>query len=88
MNDLPARLDVRLTAKVLGFEPHDIPVLVRARTLKPLGNPQPNSPKYFARCEIEQKASDIQWLDRATRVLAEYWRRKNSRRHTINADSP
>jgi len=45
---LPARLDAEQVAWVLNYQPHDVPVLVAARLLKPLGNPQPNSVKYFA----------------------------------------
>jgi hypothetical protein len=32
----------------MGFTPHDIPTLVRAGLLKPLGRPTPNAVKYFA----------------------------------------
>jgi len=77
---LPARYDVAMTARELGFQSHDIAVLVAAKLLKPLGDPARNGPKYFARCEIEQKASDIKWLDKATRAISEHWRRKNQRR--------
>jgi hypothetical protein len=33
---------------VLNCQPHDVPILVAARLLKPLGNPPPNSVKLFA----------------------------------------
>ena len=36
---LPARLDVVVTAKLLGFAEHDIPVLAAAGKLTPLGDP-------------------------------------------------
>jgi len=41
----------------LNCQPYDVPVLVAARLLKPLDNPQPNSVKYFAsgKCWIWQK---------------------------------
>lgn len=86
LNSLRAlgRVDVEAAAKLSGFHSHDIPVLIRAGLLKPLGSPAPNAPKYFARCEIEQKASDVKWLDRATRVVSEHWRRKNQRRQSLN----
>jgi hypothetical protein len=42
---LPARLDAKLTALVLGFQEHDIPVLIAAKMLKPLGKPVPNATK-------------------------------------------
>jgi hypothetical protein len=36
---VPARLDATQTAWFLGFEPHEIPRLVTAGLLKPLGHP-------------------------------------------------
>ncbi|MGO9203867.1 MAG: hypothetical protein ACLQM8_25385 [Limisphaerales bacterium] len=43
----PARLTASKTAKLLGFAGHDVPVLVASGLLKPLGNPSPNSPKFW-----------------------------------------
>jgi hypothetical protein len=77
---LPARLDVQQTAKVLGFMPHDIPVLIRAKLLRPLGNPVQNAPKYFAACVVEELARNPEWLDKATKAVSDYWRRKNQMR--------
>jgi hypothetical protein len=34
---LPARIDVAATAKLLGFAEHDIPILMAAGKLTPLG---------------------------------------------------
>ncbi len=39
---LPARLD---TAQYLGFEPHEIPMLIAANLLNPLGKPARNCTK-------------------------------------------
>ncbi len=79
--DLPARLDVGQTAKELGFIPYEIPLLVRAKLLKPLGNPAPNGHKWFATVEIQELALDREWLDKATRVIAQYFQRRNERAH-------
>ncbi len=76
---LPARLDANQVAKVLGFQPHDVPVLVQAKLLVPLGRPLPNSTKYFAALVVEQHASDPQWLDTATRIIAKHWAKKNAK---------
>jgi len=76
----PARVDSAWAAKYLGMNTHDIPTLVRARLLKPLGSPVPSAPKYFATCEIIRLANDVQWLDKATRAITQYWRNKNGRR--------
>ena len=82
---LPARLNTSETAAVLGFQEHDISVLVGARMLQPLGNPAPNAPKYFASVEILAHAQDPAWLGKATKALAKYWTTKNSRRGERNA---
>jgi len=77
---LPARLDSQAAAAFLGIQEHDLPVLARAKLLKPLGNPAPNAPKHYATCELEELARDKTWLAKATTVLAQNWRRKNSHR--------
>jgi hypothetical protein len=61
----PARLTADQVAWVLNCQPHDIPVLVAARLLRPLGQPQPNSVKYFAK---------------ATNAVSAHWRDRNRRR--------
>jgi hypothetical protein len=66
---LPARLNVEQTAEYIGCQSHDIPVLVRAGLLKPLGGGPRNCVKYFATAEIEELARDKRWLDRATKAL-------------------
>ena len=74
---LPARLTADQTARVLGFQAHDIPALVRAQLLRPLGDAKPNSVKYFTAAEVVQKGQDVKWLDRATKAVAR--RRKFSK---------
>jgi hypothetical protein len=80
MPRLPARLRAEETAPLLGFEPHDLPVLVRARLLKPLGDPTPHSVKYYAACEIRDLAEDVEWLSKATKKIAEHWASQNKTR--------
>lgn len=82
---LPARLDVRQVACVLGFAEHDVPVLVKAKLLSPLGNPKPNSPKYYWAVEIEQLTRDRKWLDRATKVIADHWYAKRVQSEQVAA---
>jgi hypothetical protein len=77
---VPARLHIEDVAKILGFRTFDITVLISAKLLKPLGNPGPNSSKYFAAVTILELAHDCEWLDKATRFLAKYWKGRNSRR--------
>jgi hypothetical protein len=66
---LPGRLTTEQVAPVLGFMPHDIPVLAKAKLLKPLGNPPQNAVKYFASAEIEKCTRDEAWLSKATRAI-------------------
>jgi hypothetical protein len=67
---LPARLNAEQTAELLGVQPHDIPALMRAGLLKPLGGGPRNCVKYFASIDIEDKSRDVRWLDKATKALS------------------
>lgn len=78
--NLPARLDVAMTARVLGFAEHDIQILMAARKLTPLGDPAQNAPKWFCAVEVLQLASDREWLHKATKEVSKYWRHKRERR--------
>ena len=77
---LPAMLTIPQTAVLLNRGEHDIPVLVRAGLLKPLGDPPPNAVKFFATVEVLELADNRQSLDRICSVLTEYWRGKNTAR--------
>lgn len=76
--NLPARLDVTATARLLGFAEHDIQVLMAAGKLEPLGDPAPNAPKWFAAVEIIGLATDKDWLHKATREISKHWRSKRT----------
>ena len=78
--DLPARIDVATTAKLLGFAESDIQVLMAVGKLTPLGDPAPNAPKWFAAVEMIQLAGDHDWLHKSTKEIAKYWRNKRERR--------
>src|SRR5215831_19236204 len=77
---LPARLNPGQTAAVLGCKEHDIPVLVNAKLLTPLGKPAPNAQKYFAAVTILSLAQDPAWLAKATNALFGHWKNQNCRR--------
>lgn len=79
---VPARLDATQAAWFLGFEPHEIPRLITAGLLKPLGHPARNSTKFFATETLEQFRRDEKWLARASDAIASYWRERNARRTT------
>jgi len=77
---VPARLTAEEAAWLLNCQLHDVPILVAARLLKPLGNPTPNSVKYFATVEVEELAKDRAWLGRMTDALGRHWKQKNARK--------
>ena len=74
---LPARLDAAQTAILLGFRDHDIPILIRAKLLRPLGNPAPHCVKYFSAVALEALAKDDPWLNRTTKLVSDNWRERN-----------
>ena len=80
--DIPARLDVAATAKLLGFAKHDIQILMAVGKLIPLGDPAPNAPKWFAAVEMIRLAVDQDWLHKAAKEIAKYWRNKRERCQT------
>lgn len=86
LGQLPARLTSEQTAWVLNCQPHDVPILVGARLLKPLGNPPPNSVKYFAALEIIERGKDQTWLAKVTNALNQHWQKKNAAKRKQRAD--
>src|SRR5437667_2208860 len=77
---VPARLDATQTAWFLGFELHEIPILIAAGLLKPLGHPARNSTKFFATQTLEQLWRDEKWLARASDAITNYWKQRNARK--------
>ncbi len=77
---IPARLNAEHVAWLLNCPPHDIPVLVGARLLKPLGNPPANGVKYFATMDVLELTQDRGWLNKATATLYARWQRQNAAR--------
>ena len=85
--NLPARLDVTETAKLLGFAVHDMQILMAVGKLTPLGDPAPNAPKWFAAVEIIRLAADQDWLHKATKEISKFWHSKRVRRQSIPPSS-
>ena len=73
----PVRLTAEQTAWVLNCQPHDVLILVAARMLKPLGNPPPNSVKYFATVEVLEFVKDRSRLAKVTNAVSLHWKQKN-----------
>ena len=84
---LPSRLGVADAAILLNVGEHDIPVLVRAGLLQPLGHPPPNAVKYFATLELMDFAADRKWLSRMCDALYQYWAKKNAAAKTKSSTS-
>lgn len=75
---LPAMLNVAQAAVLLGLAEHDIPVLVHAGLLKPLGNPPPNAVKSFGTVQVLEIAGEKAVLNKIRSTVYQYWRGKNS----------
>jgi hypothetical protein len=77
LGELPARLTAEQAAWVLNCQPHDVPILVAARLLKPLGNPPANGIKFFSTAELLEQMQDRAWLVKVTNAVCQHWQRKN-----------
>jgi hypothetical protein len=77
---LPAMLNTAQTAALIGLAEHDIPVLVRAGLLKPLGDPPPNAVKSFSTMQVMELAGEIASLIKIRNTVYEYWRGKTADR--------
>jgi hypothetical protein len=86
LGQLPARLTAEQAAWVLNCQPHDMPILVGARLLKPLGNPPPNSVKFFAASELLELVKDRTWLAKVTNALNQHWQKRNAAKKNLLAD--
>jgi len=80
----PARLTAEEAAWVLNCQPHDVPILVMGRLLKPLGNPSPNSVKYFSTMDVLELAKDRTWLAKVTNAVSQHWKQKNLRKKSCS----
>jgi hypothetical protein len=80
LGQLPVRLNAEQASWVLNCQPHDIPALMTAKLLKPLGNPAQNSVKFFSTADVLELAKDRSWLAKLTNTINLHWQKKNSRR--------
>ena len=85
-NQVPARLTAEQAAWVINCQPSDVPILVAARLLKPLGNPPPNSVKFYAASELLELVKDRAWLAKVTNALNQHWQKKNAAKKNLLAD--
>jgi hypothetical protein len=80
LGQLPVRLNAEQASWVLNCQTHDIPALMSARLLKPLGNPAQNSVKFFSTADVLELAKDRSWLAKLTNTINQHWQKKNSRK--------
>ena len=92
---LPARLSAEQAAQLLGFQAHELTILIAAGLLRPLGRPAANAPKFFAIVELEEVRRDTKWLSKATDAVQHRWRKKNHTQpsapgqvHRLNGGGP
>ena len=85
LGQLPARLTAEQAAWVLNCQPHDIPALVAAKLLKPLGNPPANGIKFFATADLFDSTKDRNWLVRMSATIYQHWQKKNSAKKNQSA---
>ena len=88
LGQLPARLTAEQAGWVLNCQPHDIPALISARLLKPLGSPSQNSSKYFATADVLELTKDRAWLVKVTNTICQHWQHQNARKKNHSADLP
>ena len=79
LKTFPARLTSEQAAWLIGCQPHNLPALVAAKQLKPLGNTPVNAVKYFSTAEVLELCRDRNWLARVTTAIQNNWARKNAR---------
>jgi hypothetical protein len=63
---------------VLNCQPHDIPILVAARLLKPLGNPAANGIKFFSTLQLLELVKDQAWVVKVTNAVNQHWQKNNA----------
>ena len=80
MSQLPARVVAEEAAWLLGFATHDIPALISAGLLKPLGHPPASGTKFFATTALLKLRDDEKWLARASDAIVRHWQSQNVRK--------
>ena len=85
VGQLPARLTAEQAGWVLNCQQHDIPALMAAKLIKPLGNPAQNGIKFFATADVLELTKDRAWLVRVTNAIVQHWQRQNARKKILHA---
>ena len=83
LGELPLRLNAEQAGWVLNCQVHDIPALISARLLKPLGNPAQNGTKYFSTADVLETAKDRAWLVKMSNAISQHWQHQNARKKNV-----
>jgi hypothetical protein len=83
LGQLPVRLTVEQAGSVLNCQPHDVPALIHAHLLKPLGNPSVNGMKFFATADLLETAKDRAWLVNMTTAINTHWQKQNAKKAVL-----
>ena len=75
-----ARMTVDQAAHVLGFSSDSIRILIAVGVLRALGTPRRGAQKYLATAYVNNLRTDLEWLGKATDVVAEHIAAKNAAR--------
>ena len=78
----PVVMTKEKVAEAMGVPTHNIPPLVRAGLLKPLGHPGRYCVKYFSRDALAEKFASQEWLEKVMAAIHRHWRNKNARKRT------
>ena len=77
LRHLPGRLSVEEAAWYLGFAPHEIPRLTKAKLLKPLGQPGISATKLYSLSQLQRLRDDAAWLSKASDTMYKFWQERN-----------
>jgi len=83
----PVCLTKEMVAKALGIATHNIPPLVRAGLLTPLGRPGRYCVKYFSRQALAENMANEEWLGKVVNAINRHWHTKNSQRRSRLANA-
>ena len=83
----PVVMTKEKVAEAMGVPTHNIPPLVRAGLLKPLGHPDRYCVKHYSRDIIARNLADANWLEKAMAAYHRHWRIKNARKRARQTES-
>jgi hypothetical protein len=83
LEKFPVFMTKEKVAEALGVAIHNIPPLVRAGLLKPLGRPGRYCAKHLSRDALAEEFASQDWLDKVIAAIHRHWRNKNARKQAL-----